>query len=247
VYRRILPRNTWRAPRWRRNAWGALCCNTHASWRFADTLRVEAAELGPANGLFDGVSLSGASIRSDGDGTLFVAEESIAGLPHQSRPTRREFATRLVDYCGARKVIWLPRAFADEHGVGRLDNLMTPVRRGVVALAWIEDPGDPRYEISRETFAILRGTRDARDRLLEVVPLHSPPGARAGYVNFQLCNGAVVVPTFGDPRDAEAVASLHVLYPRREVVELGSSAHVITRGCESHHGAHPGSLGASPC
>src|SRR5688572_22663181 len=64
---------------------------------------------------------------------------------------------------------------------GRLDNLMTPVRRGVVALAWIEDPDDPRYEISREAFAILRKAGDARERQLEVVPLGNPPGTRAAY------------------------------------------------------------------
>jgi agmatine/peptidylarginine deiminase len=71
----------------------------------------------------------------------------------------------------------------------------------VVALAWIEDPDDPRYEISREAFAILRKAGDAREQQLEVVPLRNPPGTRAAYVNFQLCNGAVIVPTSGDRAD----------------------------------------------
>ena len=67
---------------WRRNAWGALCCSVHDPWEFADTLRVEPAELERVNGRDDNVSLRGASIRSDGDGTFFVAEESIPGVPH---------------------------------------------------------------------------------------------------------------------------------------------------------------------
>ena len=56
---------------WRRNAWGALYCNVHARWPFADTLRVEATELERAIGCSDNVSLRGASIRSDGDGPTF--------------------------------------------------------------------------------------------------------------------------------------------------------------------------------
>jgi agmatine deiminase len=206
---------------WRRNAWGALYCNVRARWPFADTLRVETTELERPNACSDNISLRGTSIRSDGDGTFFVAEESISGLPHLSRPSRREFTAWLEAYCGARKVIWLPRGIADEHGVGRLEDLMAPVRCGVVALSWIEDSDDPRCEISREAFAILRSARDARDRKLEVVPLPIPAGTtHSAYVNFQLCNGAVIVPTFGDPRDAEAVASVSALYPGREIVEL---------------------------
>ncbi len=220
---------------WRRNAWGALSCIVHAPWKFAETLRVETADMERAHGHLGNVSLRGASIRSDGDGTFFVAEESIQGMPHLSRPTRDEFAARLEDFCGARKVIWLPRGFADEHGVGRLDNLMTPVRRGVVALAWIEDPNDPRCEISREVFAILHGARDARDRPLEVIPLRNPPGARSAYVNFQFCNGAVVVPAFGNPRDAEAMASIHDLFPDREIIDLPANV----RSLSTRQLAHP--------
>lgn len=40
----------------------------------------------------------------------------------------------------------------------------------------------------------------------------------AGHVNFQRCNGAVIVPAFGDPsRDA---GPLQRLFPDREVVQL---------------------------
>ena len=43
----------------------------------------------------------------------------------------------------------------------------------------------------------------------------------AGYVNFYVCNGAVIVPQFGDATaDGNAAQALRELFPGREVVPL---------------------------
>jgi agmatine deiminase len=39
----------------------------------------------------------------------------------------------------------------------------------------------------------------------------------ASYANFYVCNGAVLVPTFNDPRDREALGILSELFPGRTV------------------------------
>ncbi|HEX5106158.1 MAG TPA: agmatine deiminase family protein, partial [Pirellulaceae bacterium] len=44
----------------------------------------------------------------------------------------------------------------------------------------------------------------------------------AGYCNFLIANGVVIVPQFGDPADDEAIRTLEPLFPGRDV-----------RGCPS--------------
>ncbi|NMC85127.1 MAG: agmatine deiminase, partial [Anaerolineaceae bacterium] len=59
----------------------------------------------------------------------------------------------------------------------------------------------------------------------------------ASYINFYLCNGGAVVPTFDDPHDHLALAELQKLLPERKVVGVpareillgGGNIHCITQ------------------
>ena len=53
------------------------------------------------------------------------------------------------------------------------------------------------------------------------------------YANFCLVNGGIVVPTFGDPRDGEALEILAAAFPGREVVGLGA-VNLVTGGGGFH-------------
>jgi agmatine deiminase len=65
---------------------------------------------------------------------------------------------------------------------------------------------------------------DAQGRPLVVVPLAMPRAMffdeqrlPAGYLNFYIANGAVIVPVFGDPADEAALETLAPLFPGRQV------------------------------
>ena len=59
----------------------------------------------------------------------------------------------------------------------------------------------------------------------------------ASYVNFYICNDAVMVPRFNDPNDDKAVALLKEVFPGREIVSIyareillgGGNIHCITQ------------------
>jgi agmatine deiminase len=85
---------------------------------------------------------------------------------------------------------------------------------------------------------------DAAGRRLEVVKLPMPSpvmfdGMRlpTSYANFYIANEIVLVPTFNDPRDREALGILSQLFPERQVVGIHATDLVWGLGtlhCLSH-------------
>jgi len=90
------------------------------------------------------------------------------------------------------------------------------------------DPRDPWSVAAHRTLAILEGATDARGRKLEIVRLSDPVDIRSrdpdfvsSYINYYVCNGAVIAPQFGDRRADEAAReTLANLYPGRKIVQL---------------------------
>lgn len=104
---------------------------------------------------------------------------------------------------------------------------------------------DPWSAAAFETYEALRATTDARGERLEVAAFPDPVDIRSGsggfvanYVNYYVCNSAVIAAEFGDDRaDAVAAATLAALHPGQEVVmlnvdpnaEAGSGVHCTTQ------------------
>jgi agmatine deiminase len=118
------------------------------------------------------------------------------------------------------------------------------VRPGLVVAHAQPDPAHPDHEVCAENLAILRASTDARGRTLEVVELPAPTVIHIdgdivdwSYVNHYVCNGAVILCAFDDPRDAEAAELLERLYVGRQIVRVdardifscGGGIHCITQ------------------
>jgi agmatine deiminase len=125
-------------------------------------------------------------------------------------------------------------------------------------LAWTNDQTDPQWEISADAYNILSKETDAKGRRLEIHKLHQPQpmfitkeeseGFEAGhgtisrktgdrlpasYVNFYIANGGVVMPSFNDPMDIQAVNTLQSLFPDRKVVAV-SAREILLGGGAVH-------------
>jgi agmatine deiminase len=175
------------------------------------------------------IVLEGGAIDVDGEGTLLATEECLLSDVQSRNPGLGSKGTERVlhDYLGATHVIWLGDGIAGDDTHGHVDDLARFVRPGVVALAAESDPRDANYRALAENRERLQGARDARGRTLEVVPLPMPAplyfaGTRlpASYLNFLVVNDAVLVPTFNDPKDREALGTLAELFPGRTVVGI---------------------------
>jgi len=175
--------------------------------------------------------LEGGAIDTDGNGTLLVTEECLLSEQQCRNPglTREGYERAFAEYLGIRKTIWLHRGCPGDDTHGHIDDIARFVRRGVVALAWEPDPRDDYHEDAVENLRRLQAAEDASGQPLEVVKLPMPrpvvfEGQRlpASYANFYIGNAAVIVPTFNDPADREALDILAELFPDRPVVGIYS-------------------------
>ncbi|WP_209010697.1 agmatine/peptidylarginine deiminase [Labrenzia sp. PHM005] len=164
----------------------------------------------------------------DGDGTL-LAHESCWVNDNRNALPKAEIENRLLSAYGAEKMIWAPGVpgydITDDH----IDALARFIRPGEVIIQVPYPKDDDIFSVSaRKTLSILRSATDARGRPVKISEIPSPDRTRvtsddfvASYVNYYVCNGAVVCAQFGDPEtDHEAATTLKALYPGREVIAL---------------------------
>lgn len=171
----------------------------------------------------------GGGVETDGHGTL-LAHSSCWAHDNRNPGPRDLIEQRLLAALGGEKMIWAPGVknldITDYH----IDALARFVGPGHVLIQLPEhpNPSDPFSTAAFQTYDILRNATDAAGRPLTVTVIPDPGNTRvttpdfvASYVNYYICNGAVIAAQFGDREtDAEALRTLRGLYPDREVVTL---------------------------
>jgi len=253
---------TVRAVDWDFNAWGGLLGGLYFPWDQDDLVARKVADLERIDRYRAPLVMEGGSIHVDGEGTLMTTRECLLNQNRNPDKSREEIEGLLSDYLNIDQFIWLNKGVFNDETDGHVDNICCFIRPGVVALTWTDDKSDPQYEISMENYEILQSITDAKGRKLEIHKIHQPEpilitkeesegvdmiegtlprqaGDRmaASYINFYLCNGGAVVPSFGDWHDNVALQSLQELMPERRVVGVpareillgGGNIHCITQ------------------
>jgi agmatine deiminase len=210
------------------NAWAK-----YPDWRKdAETPRRAARALGlplrPVEHRGRPVVLEGGAIDVNGRGTLLTTEECLLDPAVQVRNpgfTRTDYEAVFREALGAANVVWLGRGIAGDDTHGHVDDLARFVGPRTIVLCREKDPRDPNYAALEENRERLEGARLEDGSRPQVVSLPMPlplvfHGQRlpASYANFYVANAAVIVPTFNDPADREALGILSELLPDRPVV-----------------------------
>lgn len=172
-------------------------------------------------------------VEHDGAGTLLAHASSWVN-PNRSRESEAQIGARLMAALGGRKMIWAPGLIGEDITDFHIDSLARFVAPGrvLIQLPKAVDRSDPYSVAAYDTFARLKRETDADGRPLDIVVLPEPVDIRshdenfvASYVNYYVCNGAVISARFGDRKaDARAEALLASLYPGREIVALDVDA-----------------------
>jgi agmatine deiminase len=175
------------------------------------------------------VVLEGGAMDSNGAGLLLTTEECLLSPVQARNPglERRDMEKLLATWLGIEKVLWLGRGIAGDDTHGHVDDLARFVAPGTVVTMVETRRSDINHAPLKDNLARLRRMRDVAGNRLEVATLPMPAplfcsGVRlpASYANFYIANGRVLVPTFNDPNDREALATLAALFPGRDVVGI---------------------------
>lgn len=177
-----------------------------------------------------GVVLEGGSIDVNGTGSLLTTEECLLDPKVQTRNprlSRADIEEVLGEVLGARNVLWLGKGIAGDDTHGHVDDVCRFVGSRTVVLCREENPKDPNYKPLAENRERLQGMRTEDGSTIEVIDLPMPSplvfdGMRlpASYANFYVANAAVLVPTFNDAKDREAIGVLGEVFSDRPVVGI---------------------------
>ena len=186
----------------------------------------------------------GGGITVDGEGTVITTESCFPNANRNPGMTRSEIEAELCRTLGAEKVIWLPGDPGETETDGHVDGIAAFIEPGRVLLEICPDRKLSHYDTGQRNLAALSGQTDARGRRLEIEFIHEGhyhpelwTRECKSYVNSYLANDAVIVPGYGDERDAAAVETYQRLYPERVVVQVqighialgGGGIHCITQ------------------
>ncbi len=179
--------------------------------------------------------LEGGAIDGDGTGLVVTTEQCLLNPNRNPQLSREDVEARLARDLGFDRVLWLGDGLLNDHTDGHVDNLARFVGPGRLVLPRASGTDDPNAAIYDE--AVERARRFG----VEVVRMPSPGRVLdeegeiipASYMNFYIGNAAIVVPVYGQPNDAAAVARLEALFPGRKVVGLRAD-HILTGGGSFH-------------
>ncbi len=240
---------------WTFNAYGGHDGGLYSPWDLDDLVARKVLECERFDRYRSSLIAEGGGLQSDGQGTVITTEQCLLNRNRNAHLGKAEVERQLCEYLGADQVIWLPRGFALDETDGHIDDICCFVRPGVVALSWTDDLDDPQYEIVREAEDILRSTRDAKGRSLQVHRIHHPlpiemtaeesagvdhvdstwarpAGNRiaSSYINYYPGNSVVIVPEFDSPLDDKAKSALAELFPGHKIEGIQNSREILLGG-----------------
>lgn len=173
--------------------------------------------------------LEGGSIESDGMGTVLTTSRCLLSPARNPTLDRDAIARELAALLGAGRTLWLEHGYlAGDDTDSHIDTLARFCDPDTIAYVACPDPEDEHYEELSLMAGELQALRTLRGMPYRLVPLPWPraklnaEGERlpATYANFLIINDAVLVPTYDDPADAEALAVLARCFPDREVMGI---------------------------
>lgn len=163
-------------------------------------------------------------VEHDGNGLLMAHESSWVNENRNPGMSRDDIEEKLLKAYGADKMIWAPGLAGEDITDYHIDSLarFTGPARVLMNLPGKPKKDDPFHQAALQTRDILKNAG------LEVEVIPEPNRRRVtsedfvpSYVNYYVCNGAVIAPEFGDAQtDKIARDTLARHFPDREIIQL---------------------------
>ena len=172
----------------------------------------------------------GGGFEVDGAGTVLAAESSWVNDNRNPGKTRDEIEAGLLSLLGADRMIWVDGLAGHDITDGHIDTLARFASETTIV---VDAPAFPEednvwVDLAARTKELIEAAVTSDGEPYEVIEITQPgeprgtsDGFLASYMNYYVCNGAVIAPEFGDEAaDAAARELLAELFPDREVVQI---------------------------
>lgn len=179
-----------------------------------------------------GIVMEGGAIDVNGAGTLLTTTSCLLHKNRNPHLKKHELERYLRDYYGQQHVVWLGDGIAGDDTDGHVDDLARFLDERTIAIAVERNRRDPNFDVLEDNRRRVARARDQHGRPFDIVELPMPRPVfwqrqrlPATYLNFYFVNGALLVPTFGQPaRDRRALAVLQARLPGRRVIGVDCRA-----------------------
>ena len=208
------------------NGWGGKFDAEHD-----DALTQQLAKLGAWTAPVESLDfvLEGGAIELDGEGTLLTTERCLLAPTRNPKLDRAAIESFLKPRFRVERVLWLHHGdLLGDAPDGHIDTIARFCDAKTIAYQDCEDRSDAHYEDLAAMQDELRAFRRKDGQPYKLAPLPMPDaifdddGTRlpAGYANFLIVNGAVLVPVYGVKQDEAALAALRPCFPHHEIVAV---------------------------
>lgn len=186
-----------------------------------------------------GLILEGGALESDGAGTLLTTAECLLNPNRNPHLSRTEIEAKLKELFDLQRVLWLENGYlAGDDTDSHVDTLARLCPDDTILYVRCDDPADEHYPALSAMESELRKFRTAAGAPYRLLPLPWPQatwdeeGRRlpATYANYLVINGAVLVPTYRDPADAQALASIGQAFPNRVMIGIDCLPLILQHG-----------------
>lgn len=178
------------------------------------------------------IVLEGGAIDVNGKGTLITTEECLLDPNVQVRNkgfTKEDYEGIFKEYFGVTHTIWLKDGIKGDDTHGHVDDLARFVNEETIVTVVENDPKASNYVPLQENLKRLKQAKLENGKSPKIIELPMPHRLEfdglelaASYANFLILNKAVLVPTFNDSRDREALNILSEVFKDREVIPINA-------------------------
>lgn len=184
--------------------------------------------------------LEGGALETDGNGTLFLTTSSQIA-PHRNQPlTQNDIEHRLhAVFDFAKRIVWIDHGhIIGDDTDGHIDTLVRCAPHNTLLYMGTDDKDDAQYDDLKLMEEQLQGLRTLDGQPYRLLRLQLPDAIYDGeerlpatYANFVIINGAVIVPTYGQPEnDAKAMGTIRQAFPDREIIGIDSRTAIRQHG-----------------
>jgi len=196
-------------------------------------------------GIFKGYShktiplvLEGGAIESNGDGIIMTTTKCLLEENRNPKLTKKQIEKKLIQYLGAKKVLWLNHgALKGDDTDSHIDTLARFIDKDTIIYQSCDDKNDSHYEELKKMEEELKNFKQLNGKPFKLIPLpwikakyDKEDRLPATYANFLIINGAVLVPTYQDKNDTEALKIFKKVFPKRDIIGIDCTTLIRQHG-----------------